>query len=143
MSKVRIHRGENIDWQPLRTIYPPEMALQATDKELDSSFSDTEPGLDGSLHMSEFDFQPGASFDLHAHDLDEIIYVVDGSLHPGSRSLGAGSSVYIAGDTLYGFAAGEEGARVLVFRADGRVKNWDKDEYLRTREERHEHPAEA
>ena len=102
-----------------------------------------ESGTDGDLHLSELDYQPGASFDLHAHDQDEIIYVLGGTMLLGNRKLGPGSSVYVAKDTLYGFAAGEDGLRILVFRSDGRVKYCSKDDYLRLRGEGVRHPTTA
>ena len=143
MSKVRIHPSDEIDWKRLRDLYPPEMAREISDEELDSSLSYHESGTDGSLHLSEFDYQPGASFDLHAHDQDEIIYVIGGSMLLGNRTLAPGSSVYIAKDTLYGFAAGEDGLRILVFRSDGRVKYCSREDYMRLRAEGVRHPTAA
>lgn len=143
MSKVRIHPSEDIAWHRLRDLYPPEMAKDIADEELDSALRYHEPGTDGSLHLSELDYQPGATFDLHAHDQDEIIYVLRGAMRLGNRTLGPGSSVYIAKDTLYGFAAGEEGLKILVFRSDGRVKYCSKDDYLRRRAEGVRHPTAA
>ena len=61
----------------------------------------------------------------------------------GNRVLGPGSSVYVAKNTLYGFAAGEEGLRILVFRSDGRVKYCSRDDYLRLRAAGVRHPTEA
>ena len=136
MSKVRIHPNDELAWHELREIYPPEMAKTVTNAELDSQFRDHEAGLDGSLNLSEFDFKPGATFGLHAHDLDEIAYVVRGSMVFGNRMIPAGSSVFIAKDTLYGLGAGDDGLQLLVFRADGRAQSWEKDEYLRLRAER-------
>ncbi len=40
----------------------------------------------------------------------------------GNRELGPGSSVYIGADTLYGFSAGDQGLRILIFMGDGRVR---------------------
>jgi quercetin dioxygenase-like cupin family protein len=140
---VRIHKSEDIAWSRLRDLYPPEMAKDIADEELDSSLSYHESGTDGSLHLSELDYQPGATFDLHAHDQDEIIYVLRGTMILGNRTLPAGSSVYIAKDTLYGFAAGEDGLRILVFRSDGRVKYCSKEDYIRLRGEGVRHPTEA
>jgi len=45
--------------------------------------------------------------------------------------LGRGSSVFIAAHTLYEFAAGPEGLRMLVFMPDGRVKYFGKEDFLR------------
>jgi quercetin dioxygenase-like cupin family protein len=143
MSKVRVHANADVAWQRLRDLYPPDMAKAISDEELDSAMRTHEGGTDGSLHLSELDYHPGATFDLHAHDQDEIIYVVAGSMTLGNRTLGPGSSVYVAKDTLYGFAAGPEGLRILVFRPDGRVKYCSKDDYLRLRAAGVRHPTAA
>ena len=143
MSKVRIHASDDVPWKKLRDLYPPEMAKEIADEELDSSLAYHESGSDGDLHLSELDYRSGATFDLHAHDQDEIIYVVSGTMQLGNRTLGPGSSVYVAKDTLYGFAAGDDGLRILVFRSDGRVKYCSKDDYLRLRAEGVRHPTEV
>jgi quercetin dioxygenase-like cupin family protein len=135
MSKVRVHRSEDVEWVTLRSLYPPELAAKRSDAELDSVLSYHEAGLDGSLHLSEYNYRPNANFDLHAHDLAEIIYVLEGSMIFGNRELGPGSSVYIGENTLYGFAAGDEGLRILIFMADGRAKFFSKEDFLRTRGE--------
>jgi quercetin dioxygenase-like cupin family protein len=90
-----------------------------------------EEGTAGSLHLSEYNYLPHAKFDLHAHDQAEIIYVLDGTLLFGKRELGRGSSVFIAAHTLYEFAAGPGGLRMLVFMPDGRVKYFGKEDFLR------------
>lgn len=136
MAKVRIHNREEVEWVSLRSLYPPDLAARRSDAELDSKLSYHEEGLDGSLHLSEYDYLPHASFDLHAHDLAEIIYVLEGTMIFGSRRLGPGSSVYIGENTLYGFSAGEEGLRILIFMASGKVKFFSKETYLQQREDR-------
>ena len=142
MSKVRVHPSAEIDWVTLRSLYPADMAAKMTDAELDSTMSWDEAGTDGSLHLSEYKYLANANFNLHAHDLAEIIYVLEGSMIFGNRELGPGSSVYIGADTLYGFAAGEKGLRILIFMADGRAKFFSKDDYLRLRSEKERIAAE-
>ena len=136
MGKVHVHGSEDIEWVSLRSLYPPELAARRSDAELDSTLSYHEAGTDGSLHLSEYDYLPNANFDLHAHDQAEIIYVLGGTMIFGNRELGPGSSVYIGADTLYGFAAGDKGLRILIFMADGRAKYFGKEDYLRLRSER-------
>src|SRR6266404_183652 len=106
-------------------------AAERSDAELDSTMAYHEQGTAGSLHLTEYNYLPDAKFDLHAHDQAEIIYVLAGTLLFGARELGRGSSVFIAEHTLYEFAAGPQGLRMLVFMADGRVKYFGKDDFLR------------
>ena len=131
MSKVRVHMAENVEWVTLRSLYPANLAAALSDAELDSTMASHEEGTSGSLHLAEFNYLPNAKFDLHAHDQAEIIYVLEGTLLFGARELGKGSSVFIAEHTLYGFGAGPQGVRVLIFMADGRVKYFGKEEFLR------------
>jgi quercetin dioxygenase-like cupin family protein len=131
MSKVRIHKTENVEWVTLRSLYPSHLAAERSDAELDSTMAYHEAGTGGSLHLTEYNYLPNAKFDLHAHDQAEIIYVLEGTLVFGARELGLGSSVFIAEHTLYGFAAGPQGLRMLVFMADGRVKYFGKEDFLR------------
>ncbi len=131
MSKVRVHTAENVEWVTLRSLYPADLAAERSDAELDSTMAYHEQGTAGSLHLTEYNYLPDAKFDLHAHDQAEIIYVLAGTLLFGARELGRGSSVFIAEHTLYEFAAGPQGLRMLVFMADGRVKYFGKDDFLR------------
>jgi hypothetical protein len=111
------------------------MAAKMSDAELDSVLSNHESGTDGSLHLSEYRYLANASFDLHAHDKSEIIYVLEGTLILGNRRLGPGSSAFIGEYTLYAFTAGEQGVRILIFKADGRDKYFSKEDFLRIRAE--------
>ena len=129
MAEVRIHETGELKWDRMGDLYPAEMAAAMNDADRDSTMRTHELGADGSLHLQEFEFLPGAKVDLHAHDLPEIIYVVSGTLHFGNRELAAGSSAYVGAETLYAFTAGSEGARILVFMADGRAKYWFEDDF--------------
>ena len=131
MSKVRVHTAENVEWVTLRSLYPADLAAERSDAELDSTMAYHEQGTAGSLHLTEYNYLPHAKFDLHAHDQAEIIYVLEGTLLFGTRELGRGSSVFIADHTLYEFAAGPAGLRMLVFMPDGRVKYFGKEDFLR------------
>jgi quercetin dioxygenase-like cupin family protein len=131
MSKVRVHTAENVEWVTLRSLYPADLAAERSDAELDSTMAYHEQGTGGSLHLTEYNYLPHAKFDLHAHDQPEIIYVLEGTLLFGTRELGRGASVFIADHTLYEFAAGPAGLRMLVFMPDGRVKYFGKEDFLR------------
>jgi quercetin dioxygenase-like cupin family protein len=131
MSKVRVHTAENVEWVTLRSLYPADLAADRSDAELDSTMAYHEQGTGGSLHLTEYKYLPHAKFDLHAHDQAEIIYVLEGVLLFGTRELGPGSSVFISEHTLYDFAAGPQGLRMLVFMPDGRVKYFGKEDFLR------------
>ena len=52
----------------------------------------------------------------HSHDVDEVIYIVEGSLTIGDRTCGPGTVIAIEKDTEYDFTAGPEGLRFLNIR---------------------------
>lgn len=53
---------------------------------------------------------------VHCHEEDEIMYILAGEMVLGNRSLGPGSSMFIAANTKYGFRAGPDGLSFLNFR---------------------------
>jgi redox-sensitive bicupin YhaK (pirin superfamily) len=66
--------------------------------------------------LFELRVPPNTELAPHAHGQDEIIYIAEGEIHVGRRVLKAGSSVFVAKQTLYSLKAGPEGARFLNFR---------------------------
>jgi len=54
----------------------------------------------------------------HSHSADEILYVLRGEVRFGSRRLGPGDAVGIAGGHRYGFRSGREGFAFLNYRRD-------------------------
>jgi quercetin dioxygenase-like cupin family protein len=103
---------------------PEELAGRTREHHLGS---ETEPEL------VEVWFEPNTVVQPHAHHHDEIIYVVAGSLILGSRVLNPGSSVFIAGRTLYSFRAGPEGVRFANFRPRSGAGYLSKDEFMAQR----------
>ena len=89
--------------------------------------SETEPEL------FEVQFPPNTVVNPHAHLYDEIIYVVAGQLILGSRIVEPGSSVFIAGQTLYSFRAGPEGVHFMNFRPRSGASYVSKDEFMAQR----------
>ena len=127
MAETRFHGSSSLEWQRLGDLYPPEMQGGLSTAHAESAICTHEPGLDGSLHLQEYKWLPNADVNLHAHDEPEIIYIIEGSLKVGNRTLDAGSSVFIGADTLYAFKAGDEGCRLLIFMATGIYKYFTKD----------------
>jgi len=102
MSRIRFHDTENTPWMEV-----PEHS---------SDIRMHEMGDAQSLQMYEVKMAPDAVTENHAHEQDEIIYVVSGELRMGRRVLRAGDSVFIAGGSVYGFTAGPEGLHLINFR---------------------------
>jgi hypothetical protein len=64
---------------------------------------------------------PDGVFDFvdapHSHSVDEIIFVVSGSMLVGPRRVGPGTAFAVAADTVYSFVVKEEGLHFINFRA--------------------------
>ena len=60
--------------------------------------------------------EPNSAVETHSHTVDEVIYVVEGSLTIGGRTCGPGTVLAIGKDTEYEFTAGHEGVRFLNIR---------------------------
>jgi len=120
MGQVRVHSVEEIRWTRIRDRAgnpPHEIFASLADSELDSSMTFHEFGSDNGMQLAELHYLAGAEAVVHKHDDDEIIYVVSGEMHFGERVLRSGSSVFIPGNTYYGFSAGPQGLRIVNFRA--------------------------
>lgn len=91
------------------------------------------PEHDEGLQVFEVRMMPGEVIEPHAHESDEIIFVLEGELVLGSRTLTTGASVSIQGNTLYGFRAGERGLRYLNFRGSADRTFITKDEFMARR----------
>jgi Cupin domain len=87
-----------------------------SDGDLDNEIRPYHGGGPDTIQMFEVTVPPNNGPNPHAHAEDEIIYVLEGELHIGSRVLGPNCSVYIPGHTLYTFRAGPNGARFLNTR---------------------------
>lgn len=116
MARVRLHDVDDPDWRVIGDWTPDEIRVQISELELASTIREHECGTGHSLQLFEVKFLPGTVIDVHAHDEEEIMYVVEGEMVLGDRVLKPGSSIYIQGSTLYSFRAGSAGLRVLNFR---------------------------
>jgi quercetin dioxygenase-like cupin family protein len=83
---------------------------------LNSYYRIHEEGATDTPQLLEARYLPNLTVDPHAHEHDEIIYVLEGELIVGSNRLGPGSSVFVPGNTLYSFRTGPNGLRFLNFR---------------------------
>jgi hypothetical protein len=115
MAAVRIHDAAKMNWRAAGEVAA-ERGLTLQEEFKDTSVLFHERGDEEHLQLFELRFPPNAAVDIHAHGEDEIIYVAGGSMKLGARSIGPGSSVFVAGRTLYSFAAGEDGLHILNFR---------------------------
>jgi uncharacterized cupin superfamily protein len=107
----------------------PEVAsrMSRAEREADVRIVHTAPN---GLQMFEAKIAPNEEISLHAHAEDEIIYILEGELLIGRKRLGVGASVFVAGNTLYGFRTGPNGARFLNFRGRANTSFITREEYM-------------
>lgn len=135
MSKVRITAHDELIETTVRDRVPPERRHRFSEVDLDARIAYFEEGTDNSPQLFRVRHDPGVVTDIHAHDEDEIIYVMEGEMIVGNRVLKPGSSVYVAGNTLYGFKAGPNGLTFLNFRPRVDRTFHTKEDFLRRRSE--------
>jgi quercetin dioxygenase-like cupin family protein len=103
---------------------------QFNEEVLNSTVRVHEPGDEVTPQLFESILGPNIFVEFHSHASDEIVYVVQGSLELGKRSLGPGSSVFVGADTLYSFRSGPEGLQFLNFRPRKDTVHRDREQHL-------------
>lgn len=118
MAKVRITTPEQQPWQVSGERVETELSrVIMEDGGPASAYKIREPGTESVPQLVELRFHPGEETALHCHDEDEIMYILKGSMIINNRTLGPGTTIYVAGGVFYGFTAGPEGLHFLNFRA--------------------------
>lgn len=130
MGTVRIIEAGTVDWQAVHEVVPGEVAQRMSRAERQADVRMLHPGSSEELQLFEARIGAGEEVSLHAHASDEIIYVLDGELQIGRKRLGPGASVFVGGNTLYGFRAGPEGVRFLNFRGHGNTSFITREEFM-------------
>ena len=130
MGRVRIVEAGLADWKPVHEAVKPEVAEKMSSAERDADVNIIHPGTNNEPQLFEASIAPNAKVSLHAHEADEIIYVLAGEMRIGRKKLGPGASVFVAGKTLYGFSAGPAGVRFLNFRGDANTSFITQEEYM-------------
>ncbi|PCE40146.1 hypothetical protein COO09_21815 [Rhizorhabdus dicambivorans] len=105
--------------RPIAEVISPERHHHFSSAELESAIRYIRIGDAASPQLIEIVYLPDTHIDVHAHEEDEIIYVLRGQILLGRRPLGPGGSVFVQQNTLYAFRAGPEGAAILIFRPRG------------------------
>jgi len=136
VGTVRVADVNVIEWQG--SDQAKAAAIQArgivfTPEELAGKTREHHLGSETEPELFEVQFGPDTVVQPHAHLCDEIIYVIAGQLILGSRVLEAGSSVLIAGLTLYSFRAGPDGVHFVNFRPRSGAGYLSKDEFMAQR----------
>lgn len=114
---IRVHRPDQLAWRKMADIEMGWMRAHIDPTELEGSLTFHEPGDAAEMQLMEMRLNPHTIIAPHAHDEDEIFFIVEGSLHWEDKTLTAGGSLYIPSGTTYSFQTGPEPARLLNFRA--------------------------
>jgi mannose-6-phosphate isomerase-like protein (cupin superfamily) len=105
---VDLYTGESGDRTMLDRVPPAELHHQSVGYYF--------PGGPDECQLFEVRCDPDKQFNPHAHEEDEIMFVLEGELHLGRQVFYAGSALFIPGRTLYAFRSGPEGLTFLNFR---------------------------
>jgi mannose-6-phosphate isomerase-like protein (cupin superfamily) len=136
VGTVRVADESALRWQgsdQARTEALLARGIVFTPEELAGRTREHHAGSEAEPELFEVQFGPDTVVHSHAHLCDEIIYVISGQLILGSRVLDPGSSVYIAGQTLYSFKAGPQGVHFVNFRPRSGAGYLSKDEFMAQR----------
>ena len=129
MAKVKVVDSEAIAWQRVAEAVAPEVAARMSPAEREGDVRILH-AAQGGLQLFEARIAPNEEISLHAHIADEIIYILAGELQIGRKRRRPGASVFVAGETLYGFRSGPSGVRFLNFRGRGNTSFITREEYL-------------
>jgi len=140
MPKLQISEIESLPWMAAKAGYArpsSESTIEKANQDSDDRMCHRvhHPGSDTDLQMFEVRVPPGFVVESHAHDEDEIVYVLQGEMALGARVLRAGSSAMIPGKTLYGFSAGADGLVFLNFRGRRDATFHTKEQFLAQRKD--------
>jgi quercetin dioxygenase-like cupin family protein len=113
----RVHPPESLAWRRIGDVVTGEMRAHVDASELDGRLAFHEGGDADTPQLLEMQLDPHTLIAPHSHELGEIVYVVEGSLHWGDHALMAGGSMFIPARTSYGYRAGDRGARLLNIRS--------------------------
>ncbi|MGE0483367.1 MAG: cupin domain-containing protein [Gammaproteobacteria bacterium] len=116
MARIRIVASDDVAWRRTDELVEPATAAVMSRAEREADVRMLHAGADGGLQLFEARIAADETIALHAHAEDEIIYVLEGELRIGRKRLGPGTSLFVAGNTLYGFSTGSAGVRFLNFR---------------------------
>jgi quercetin dioxygenase-like cupin family protein len=133
MPAIRFFDPSETEFMKPVDVYPDTLKAQLTAAEVADTSVRLHHGLPGKLQLFEIRLEPGLEISTHAHADDEIIAVVAGELHVGRRVCGPGTSIFIPGNTLYGFRAGTDGCRYLNFRSHADSTYFTKDDVVEAR----------
>ena len=136
MGTVRVADEKDIAWEggdQAKAEAIKARGIILTPEELAGKSREHHHGSETEPELFEVKFPPNTVVNPHAHLYDEIIFVLGGQLILGSRVLEAGSSVFIAGETLYSFRAGPEGVHFVNFRPRSGASYLSKDEFMARR----------
>ena len=133
MANIRIHDSAQMLWRTAASMAE-ERGIELMEEFRGTSLVFHEHGDTEHPQLFELRFEPGSEVSVHAHEQDEIFYVVAGSMKLGNREIGPGSSVFVQGNTLYSFATGKDGLQVLNFRPRHDQSHISPEEHGRARE---------
>jgi hypothetical protein len=121
MGKIRIHQEADCKLMTAKDFLIEKLGANAdlgrfSDEALSTKMRIFEEGSDSSPRLFESQVLPNTTAAVHTHEEDKIMYILEGEMQLGNRSLKRGSTIFIEAKTPYGFKTGPEGVKFLNFR---------------------------
>jgi len=115
MKAVEFVHSKDVAFRKVSEFAPQEFLdlLSRDDHETEVGFHFR--GSEDRLCLIELKEIPNARAAHHAHEKDEIFFILEGQLIFGNRVCSAGDSISILGGTVYTFTTGPSGCRYLKF----------------------------
>ncbi|MEM7142862.1 MAG: cupin domain-containing protein [Actinomycetota bacterium] len=119
-----------LEWETAKDQKAEVAALAAQADEVGARRSRLTTGQHG-FHSHISEMPPGFEVPPHTHNISELMVILEGSIavtgsdDDAGTTLGAGDTVVIPANHLYGFTVGDEGVRFLVARAADAATDFD------------------
>ena len=118
--KVRLHESSELSWRRVGDMSSTAGEPQTLHAGLaQTRIRNHEAGTETEPEMFEVEYGPNGFSTPHWHDVSEIIYILEGEMHVGTKMLGPGSSLFIDKGAIYSFKAGPKGLKFVNFRPRG------------------------
>lgn len=129
MKKIEFVHARDVAFRKVADFAPQSFLETLSKDDQETEVRTHFAGAADRLFLMEIKEVPNAQTVLHAHEKDEIFFVLEGEMRFGQRTCVAGDSVHICGGTLYTFRAGPNGCRYLKFTGSADHSFIPKDHY--------------
>lgn len=129
MKKIEFVHSKDLTFRKVSDFVPESFLKLLSPGDRTAEVKTHFPGSEDRLFLIEVKEIPNAQAAHHAHEKEEIFFVLEGEMHFGNRICSTGDSINILGGTLYTFKAGPNGCRYLKFTGTADSSYISKEQY--------------